>query len=180
VGCVLSFAVPASARADRQGRIPDVKLIAHTGEQIAFSDLFRDRVVVVNFAYTDCRFICTPQGKTFSRLAQALGSRLGSEVVLVTVSLAPERDTPEDLAKWAEDVGGARAGWYLFTGAKKDVREVIKKMAGFVSDHTHDGSALMVHQPSRTWKRVRGTDAPAVLMQQIDGILNRSVGGAAE
>ena len=50
-------------------RIPDLKLRDQDGNEIHFySDLIKDKVIVLTFFYTSCTYLCTMQGKVFSEL----------------------------------------------------------------------------------------------------------------
>src|SRR5688572_32895310 len=59
--------------------IPDVLVQDHQGRKVRFySDLIKDKVVVLNFFYTSCTYTCTMQGRTFSKL-RSEERRVGKE-----------------------------------------------------------------------------------------------------
>ena len=150
--------------------VPDVAVTTHEGREVRFRDLIRGRIAVIDFIYTDCTFICAPQGRTFAGLTRLLGDRLDREVVLISVSLAPERDTPQALAQWAEKLGGAPPGWTLVTGSKRDINQIIRALAGYVSPQYHDGAAVIVHEPTNTWLWFNGTAAPATVLRKLESV----------
>src|SRR5215218_4463616 len=61
---------PSTDSVDRQGvtvKIPDLVLLDQDGRKVRFySDLIKDKVIVLSFFYTSCTYICTMQGKVFS------------------------------------------------------------------------------------------------------------------
>ena len=71
-------------------KIPDVVVTDQDGRKVRFySDLIKDKVVVLSFFYTSCTFVCTRQGKVFSELQSLLGERLGKSVFLISVTRDP-------------------------------------------------------------------------------------------
>src|SRR5882757_2866913 len=94
--------------------IADSPVIDQTGAARHFySDLVKDRVVVMNFVFTSCTTICPTMGATFARVQKLLGSR--KDISLISVSIDPANDTPERLAAWSRRLGGG-PGWTLVTG----------------------------------------------------------------
>src|SRR5712691_4974642 len=78
--------------------IADAPVIDQTGAARHFySDLIKDRVVVMNFIFTTCTTICPTMGATFSRVQRLLGDR---SVSLISVSVDPATDTPQRLDAW--------------------------------------------------------------------------------
>jgi len=91
---------------------PDFTLTNLRGEPMTFSSL-RGRVVLVNFLYTRC-----PLPEVCPRLAASFASlqrRFGERITLVSITLDPQHDTPEVLARYAASL---RVGptWHFLTG----------------------------------------------------------------
>lgn len=111
-------AAPA-AEAAAQPRIPDVDCVDHNGKKLRFhTDLVKGKVVVISFIYTSCPYLCTRIGESTARLQTALGSRLGRDVHLISVSTDPVTDTPERLKAWAKRLK-AKDGWRLVTERRR-------------------------------------------------------------
>ncbi|MFM7282087.1 MAG: SCO family protein [Planctomycetia bacterium] len=124
----------AEASVPRQiakGRIPDVPLVSHTGQSLHFyTDLVRDRCVVIQFLYTNCESVCPP---ATARLME-LQSKLPPDVRLISVTLDPERDTPTALAAFAERLS-CGPQWTFLTGQLEDI-ELLRRKLGeqFIED----------------------------------------------
>ena len=74
----------------------DLKLITQEGKEVRFyTDILKDRVVLINFFYTECKTIAALQSKVVSDLQALLGDRLGKDIFLVSITVDPARDTPE-------------------------------------------------------------------------------------
>ncbi len=133
---------------------PNVPLLTHDGEQVHFyDDLIDDRIVVVNFAYTDCPDIC---GLSTARLAQVvdwLGDRVGRDIFVYTISLDPETDTPEKLKAYA-DAFGAPQGWTFLTGTRENIDTVRFKMgerSESLAEHRSD--MVIGNDTTGQWRR---------------------------
>jgi protein SCO1/2 len=105
--------------------VPDFRLTNQKGRSIALSDL-RGKVVAINFIYTSCPLpnFCLRIANNFGVLQKRFKARLGSDLVLLTVTFDPVHDTPEVLAKYASRWNADPAAWHFLTGPIQDVQRV--------------------------------------------------------
>src|ERR1700752_1313523 len=76
----------------------DVELLDQDGKKLRFySDILKNKVVVINTFFTTCTSICPPLNRNFEKMQDALGDRLGKDAFLVSISVDPETDTPTRL-----------------------------------------------------------------------------------
>ena len=123
--------------------IPDLILMDQGGREVKlFTDLIKDRLVVLNFFYTTCEGTCPISGHWLSKLQDKLGVRLGKEVVILSVTIDPERDTPERLRSWGE-YWKRKPGWTLLTSRGNDLRELIKKFEPYPEPGTHSATVFV-------------------------------------
>ena len=106
-------------------RVPDFALIDQARRRVTLSS-FVGKVVVVNFVYTRCALpqFCLRMSNNFGALQKRFPQQLGRELVLLTVTFDPERDTPEVLAAYATQWQANPSGWRFLTGDTADVRRV--------------------------------------------------------
>jgi protein SCO1 len=106
-------------------RVPDFTLIDHTRQTVRFSSL-AGKVVVVNFIYTRCALpqFCLRVSNNFGVLQKRFAKELGKDVVLLTITFDPQRDTPETLATYASQWQPHPKAWHFLTGPVADVRNV--------------------------------------------------------
>jgi len=106
-------------------RVPDFTLIDHTRQTVRFSSL-AGKVVVVNFIYTRCALpqFCLRVSNNFGVLQKRFAKELGKDVVLLTITFDPQRDTPEALAAYASQWKPDPKTWHFLTGPVADVRKV--------------------------------------------------------
>lgn len=82
------------------------------------------RVQVVAMVYTHCTHTCPAIVAEMKRLEAALPAEERGRVGFVLVSLDPERDTPEQLKRFATSMRLDPAAWTLLTGGADEVREM--------------------------------------------------------
>jgi hypothetical protein len=107
----------SAAPTARRRYIPDVPLVAHTGEAVRFhTDLVRDRLVLVNFM-SIATHASNPVSANLVEVARALGPRLGGDVRMMSVTVDPANDQPAALERFAQRLG-APSPWLFLTGGK--------------------------------------------------------------
>jgi protein SCO1/2 len=104
---------------------PDFRLTNQKHRAIALSDL-RGKVVAINFIYTRCALpnFCLRIANTFGAIRKRFESQLGRDLVLLTVTFDPARDTPDVLAPYAAQWNADPATWHFLTGPVADVQRV--------------------------------------------------------
>ncbi len=82
---------------------PNVPLVTHEGKKVRFfDDLIKDKVVMINFIYTSCPDTCPLETARLAQVEKILGDRVGRDVFMYSISIDPERDTPEVLKAYAQ------------------------------------------------------------------------------
>jgi protein SCO1/2 len=90
----------------------DFALVDPEGNPVHLAD-FAGRVALLAFVYASCPAACpliTQRMAVLQRRLRAAGW-LGQRVVLVSVTVDPERDTPAALARYAQSSGADPQGW---------------------------------------------------------------------
>ena len=162
-------AAPAAAPSTAKVMLRDAPLFDATGKRVQLAkDVIGARIAVVNFIYTSCTTVCPVSSATFQQLQQKLGARLGKDVVLVSITVDPLRDTPQRLREYAARYE-AREGWSWLTGAKPDVDSVLKGMGAY-SARFEDHPAMVLVGDARggPWTRIFGFPSVDELMARID------------
>jgi protein SCO1/2 len=123
--------------------LPPRALVSQDGEPVRLEALLDDRVVVLSFGYVRCTGTCPLTTANLRSVQAALGERLGEEILLVTITLDPEHDTPEVLRAYADE-SGAGPGWLFLTGAPRDV-DATRAALGFVQRGVDPAGARKDH-----------------------------------
>jgi protein SCO1 len=124
------------------GAAPDFALTSQDGAKVTLESL-RGKVVAVAFIYTSCPDICPMLTDKMARVQDELGPDFGTRVAFISITIDPERDTPEVLKEYAEAFKADLAGWSFLTGDPAKVLEVahrygvaVAKAADGAVDHT--------------------------------------------
>lgn len=115
----------STPRLEVGARVPDFTLTDQARQRVAFSSL-SGKVIAMNFIYTRCALpqFCLRVSNNFGVLQKRFQKELGRDLVLLTVTFDPERDTPEVLAEYASQWKADPKTWHFLTGAVADVRKV--------------------------------------------------------
>jgi protein SCO1/2 len=138
----LSHKAEEGQRLSKIGPAPEFTLTVQDGRRLSLNEL-RGKVVVVTFIYTSCADACPLLTAKMATLQDDLGQGFGPKVVFVSITVDPERDTPEVLSSYAQAHGSNLAGWAFLTGTEGEIRDVArrygvyyKKQANGDVDHT--------------------------------------------
>jgi protein SCO1/2 len=130
---------------------PDFTLTSQDGGEVKLAD-FRGKVVAVTFIFTRCTDTCPVLTPMMSFVQDRLGADFGEKIAFVSITVDPERDTPEVLKEYGEAFGANFAGWFFLTGSPPTVREVTRRYGVFAAkaengnvDHTFLTSIIDRH-----------------------------------
>jgi len=133
---------PPELRLPIIGQAPEFDLISQDGARVTLAD-FRGKVVAVTFIFTNCPDICPTLTMNMAQVQETLGADFGEVVAFVSITIDPERDTPDVLKEYAEAFGANLAGWAFLTGDPVVLKDVARaygvfaeKATGGAVDHT--------------------------------------------
>jgi protein SCO1/2 len=126
-------AFPATGHAAQQhaglpriGPAPEFTLTTQDNVRLSLRDL-RGKVVAVTFIYASCADTCPLLTAKLAGLQPKLGADFGPKVFFASVTVDPERDTPEVLKRYAQGHGANPAGWAFLTGTPAEIRDVERR-----------------------------------------------------
>lgn len=107
------------------GLMPELEfdLVNSQGEPVSGSD-YSGRVRMLFFGFTSCPDVCPTALQKLNQATSSLAPELQDEVLTLFVSVDPQRDTPERLAKYVDFFGDNIAG---LTGTEPQLRELAKR-----------------------------------------------------
>ena len=172
LGCipVLSNASPWGAN-----YFPNVTLTTHEGKEVRFfDDVIKDKVVAINFIYTHCPDTCPLETAQLVRVQNIMGDRMGKDVFFYSISIDPERDTPEVLAEYRERFG---AEWTFLTGNKEDIIQLRKKLGLYIPEiqdgsNNHNVNMIIGNQKTGRWMKRSPFENTHLLADQIGNWLS--------
>ena len=133
---------PRDQRLPTRGPAPDFTLTSQDGARVSLLD-YRGRVVAVTFIFASCTDTCPLLTDAMVRVQDKLDSTFGSKIAFVSITVDPDRDTPDVLKQYAQNFGANLKGWVFLTGDPLAIREVGRKYGVFAKktasgdvDHT--------------------------------------------
>jgi protein SCO1/2 len=117
-------------RLPKIGPAPEFALINQEGKRIALKDL-RGKVLAITFIFASCADTCPLLTAKMAGLQDRLGADFGPRVRFVSITVDPERDTPDVLERYADAHRANPAGWAFLTGTPAEIREVARRYGIF-------------------------------------------------
>ena len=107
------------------GRVPEFALTDQTGAPFATRDL-DGKVWVADFVFTSCSMACPKLTGEMAKLQRYLQNRgQDARTRLVSISVDPERDTPERLAAYAAGFHADAQFWKFATGPSQAIQDAV-------------------------------------------------------
>jgi protein SCO1 len=158
---------------------PDFSLTDHTRAPIVLSQL-RGKVVALNFVYTSCVLpqFCYRLASQFAAVQKRFKPQMGRDVVLITITFDPARDTPERLAEYSRQWNADPASWHFLTGSVEDVERVCRLFGvdAFPDEGliTHSTRTVVIDRRGVLAASIEGNQFTATqLGDLIDAVLRR-------
>jgi len=101
--------------------MPDFTLTDQDGRAVTLSQ-FRGQLLAIDFIYTRCPLpdVCPRLSANFARLQK----RYGGRIVLLSITLDPQYDTPSVLSDYAHRWHADRSTWHFLTGPDEEIRKI--------------------------------------------------------
>jgi protein SCO1/2 len=106
--------------------IPSFSLTDQGGRPFGSTEL-AGRVYVASFFFTSCPSVCPRLMQAMRRLQDRYAEHGLGAIRLVSISVDPERDTPERLREYADALGVDPTRWRLLTGDRATIRELLER-----------------------------------------------------
>jgi protein SCO1 len=141
---------------------PNLVVETHDGQKALFyGDLLRGKTVLISsMSVQDADCVVT---KNLLKVQQLLGSKLGENIFIYSITSDPEHDTADALRRFAE-ARGVHQGWWFVTGKPETIQIIRQKL--FTHAHpetanaTEDCSMMMLRYGNEKfgiWGSVPGT-----------------------
>jgi cytochrome oxidase Cu insertion factor (SCO1/SenC/PrrC family) len=172
-----STPAPASAPASTGTRDPrsyftDTELLTQDGRPVRFySDVLKDRAVVVNVMFTSCKDACPLITRQLVQVREELADLFGNRVFFVSITSDPVRDTPAAMKAFAREQSAASAGWTFLTGTKENVYEVLGRLGARPQDvEDHVTVLYLLDVDNKRMRRMLPNQPPAAIAEAVRDI----------
>ncbi len=181
LGIVADLANPAAAANALNSRdaVPDFALSDQARNKIVFSQL-RGKVVTLNFAYVRCPnpAYCFRLTNNLGQLQKRFASRLGRDLVLLTIIIDPEHDENDAINKYAGIWNADPQTWHFLTGPLPEVQRVSRMFGmdfwneeGFL---THTFHTVVIDRQGKVFANLEGNQFTSQqLGDLVQTVMNR-------
>lgn len=181
VSSAAAMSSPTSdAAAEEKARkfFTDLEVIDQNGKKLRFySDVLKDRVVLISFIFTNCEFACPMQAQKLKQTRAMMVPAIKDEVWYVSLSVDPERDTPEAMKKFAKRQDVDESRWIFLTGDKQNLETIVRKLGQYTPDvEAHTTLMLAGNDRTRHWTRVMPMATPPDIARQMRELAEESKG----
>jgi protein SCO1 len=158
----------------RNRHFPNVTLTTHEGKKVRFyDDLVRDKIVLINFMYATCEGVCPRITSNLQQVQRMLGPRVGKDIFFYSITLKPEKDTPQVLKKHVK-MHKIKPGWLFLTGSPKDV-ELLRRRLGFTDPDpardrdtsNHIGNVRYGNEALMLWAAAPGLSKASAIAESV-------------
>lgn len=168
----------AAAEEKARKYFTDTEVVDQNGKRLRFySDVLKDRVVLINFIFTNCQDYCPMVTQKLIQTRSLMVDSIKDDVWFVSVSVDPERDTPEAMKEFARKQGVDDSRWIFLTGDKKNLEFLVQRLGQYTQDvEAHSTLMLAGNTRTRHWSRVMPMLKPPGIAQQMRALAEEGKG----
>ena len=147
----------------------NLELINQDGETLRFfDDVLKDKVVVINFIFTNCQGACPLVTHKLTLVRDGLEGRIGDPIQFVSLSLDPARDTPAAMKEFAKTHNADHDGWVFLTGKSENLDYIIKRLGQFTDDvEAHSTMMLAGNVNAAHWMKIQPQEMPPQIVEKL-------------
>ena len=155
------------------GKAPSFTLVDMHGDTYSSGKL-AGTPYVINFFFSHCQAVCPTTNGAMARIARDTAVEAAH---FISVSVDPERDTPEVLQTYADKFKPNSRQWSFLTGTKQEVdRMLVEFKLGTSTDIAEHTSRLVLvdkNQIVRGYYQGTDDEATETLQRDLQGLLTR-------
>jgi protein SCO1/2 len=154
---------------------PGFALIDQAGRPFSLEEQ-RGRAVLLDFIFTRCPGPCPILTSTHVVVQRSLAPELLPRTRFVSISIDPERDTPQDLVAYATARGVDLGHWAFLTGPPDEIESVMQAYGVGSTlapggELEHVVASFLIDGDGRLVKRYLGLDhEPAEIVADLEGL----------
>jgi len=151
----------------------NLELVNQDGETVRFfDDVLKDKVVLVNFIFTNCQGACPLMTFKMTQVRDRLENYIGQPLHFVSLSIDPARDTPAALREFAETNDAYHDGWTFLTGQPDVIKEITSRLGQYTADvEAHSTLMLAGNVNEAHWMKIPPQDQAAAIAEKLKSLL---------
>ena len=147
----------------------NLELINQDGETVRFfDDVLKDKVVVINFIYSNCEGACPLMTHKLSLVRDRMEGQIGDALRFVSLSIDPTRDTPAAMKEFAKSHHADHDGWVFLTGKPENLEYIIKRLGQYTDDiEAHSTMMLAGNVNAAHWIKILPHEQPPAIAEKL-------------
>lgn len=131
--------------------VADLVLTNQLGEKVSLNKDLKDKMVVINFFFTECSTICPKLTRSMHILQSGFKKdpkkerSLNNEIHFISITVLPEHDSFQVLRTYADRNDANPDHWWFLTGDKKTIYEFARKELGIATGSGDGGADDFIH-----------------------------------
>jgi len=154
----------------------NLELVNQDGETVRFfDDVLKDKVVVINFIFTNCEGACPLMTHKLTVVRDSFEGKIGKPLQFVSLSIDPERDTPAAMKEFAKQHNADHAGWTFLTGKPEHLENIIKRLGQYAPDiESHSTMMLAGNVNAAHWVKIQPYEMPPQIVEKVRLLLEEA------
>jgi len=147
----------------------NLELVNQDGETVRFfDDVLKDKVVVINFIFTNCEGACPLMTHKLTLVRDSFEGKIGNPLQFVSLSIDPERDTPAAMKEFAKTHHADHDGWVFLTGKPENLEAITKRLGQFTDDvEAHSTMMLAGNVNEAHWIKIQPYEQPPQITEKL-------------
>jgi len=154
----------------------NLELVDQDGQTVRFfDDVLKDKVVVINFIFTNCDGACPLMTHKLSLVRDRMEGQIADPLQFVSLSIDPERDTPAAMKEFAKSHHADHDGWVFLTGKPENLEYIIKRLGQFTDDvEAHSTMMLAGNVNTAHWIKIQPYEQPPAISEKLRGLIQEN------
>jgi cytochrome oxidase Cu insertion factor (SCO1/SenC/PrrC family) len=151
----------------------NIELVNQDGKTVRFfDDVLKDKVVVVNFIFTNCEGACPLMTHKLTLVRDKLEGHIGKPIQFVSLSLDPQRDTPAAMKEFSKKHNADHEGWVFLTGKPDHLDAIIKRLGQYTNDiEAHSTLVLAGNVNAAHWIKILPQEQPPAIAEKLRDLM---------
>lgn len=147
----------------------NIEVIDQDGQRLKFyDDVLKDKVVAINFIFTNCQGACPLMTRHLTLVRDLLGPEVGEKIHFVSISIDPIRDTPAAMKEFAETHHADQAAWRFITGDPDDLAVIVQRLGQYTDDvEAHSTLLLAANVRTAHWTKIPPNVPPNGVVERL-------------
>ena len=159
----------AAAEQKARDYFTNLEVIDQDGRKLKFyDDVLKDKVVAINFIFTNCQGACPLMTRHLTLVRDLLGPEVGNEIHFVSMSIDPLRDTPAAMKEFAQTHDADQDYWRFVTGDPENLEYIVKKLGQYTEDvEAHSTLLLAANVRTAHWTKIPPNVPPNGVVERL-------------